>query len=750
MNTLSNRSVGEPPTRPQMPVRDSLDDLFSDAEIDQDELENSNLDNEDEDDDVDTKEPTWASSGELFSIEPEARPYDPKAPRQFYQDMNVQESESTQISPWDPSHPHHSQSSANPPPDTQDLETKSALSEEEQVNQFGDKAFRKALREVEPSLSKEQQHYAWKKAYENGHGEQTDSIAAQAGLEGNVATTDAPGHYPPYKLGMGSSGYNLDEPPAPPNTNAHRAMDKGITNREHDSAAELTEEEVYEQRLFDASNSNDDLEAVRPFNQFSHYHPMPVPTDAREDIAQREKMLQSSFSEAVQALEKDNAERIARESEVDEAHLRRLRALSNRRQWKVDDLGDKDGDERPQANSPEPAYGREDSPELVARWARETEGQVHSPPPKTHQDDSFATAFESPDRQRGQESPTMAAIKAEMDDYSRQQYAHLHETEESIEHLSPPSRIPGLEHLARPSPPSFDSETQELSTPPIPDSHRFHNDNAGIRKSIEPETPTHLLHRDCTPAFEDRSPTPSPRSPPATGHENVDSDIHMNNASSSPLPPLPPVLPTDRQDKRARDNTSTITLPPTSSPEPISDISSPSPYRHRDEQTPTPTPTTIVRKEKGEKLSDPHSPTITPAPAPGPAPTKPRPTNRSRRKSAVLGTEAKISKPKAKRKSMGTPKSRAVSRKVPKAGAAATAKEMKEGVQKGSKVKEAVARIEASVQKEEVGQVKVKGTPPTRRSKRLLEREGRGRTPEGEAGQEREQEGGAGLGIGGV
>ena len=40
------------------------------------------------------------------------------------------------------------------------------------------------------------------------------------------------------------------------------------------------------------------------------------------------------------------------------------------------------------------------------------------------------------------------------------------------------------------------------------------NGQSHVRKSIEPETPRQLLYRDSTPAFEDRSRTPSPRSIP--------------------------------------------------------------------------------------------------------------------------------------------------------------------------------------------------------------------------------------------
>jgi hypothetical protein len=45
------------------------------------------------------------------------------------------------------------------------------LSEKEQIARFGDKAFRKALREVLPSLSRKQQWYAWRRVNEENYGE---------------------------------------------------------------------------------------------------------------------------------------------------------------------------------------------------------------------------------------------------------------------------------------------------------------------------------------------------------------------------------------------------------------------------------------------------------------------------------------------------------------------------------------------------------------------------------------------------
>ena len=61
------------------------------------------------------------------------------------------------------------------------------LSEKEQIARFGDKAFRKALREVLPSLSRKQQWYAWQRVNEENYGEGTTSkgVLKEEANEGN-------------------------------------------------------------------------------------------------------------------------------------------------------------------------------------------------------------------------------------------------------------------------------------------------------------------------------------------------------------------------------------------------------------------------------------------------------------------------------------------------------------------------------------------------------------------------------------
>jgi len=725
-NSRSGPSAGEPTTRPQLPVRDSLDDLFSEAESNQDDTVNYILDTEDAHDNGDVKEPSWASGGELVQKEVDVRDYDPNAPTAFHQEMNInaQDFGSPQVSPETPFYPHPQPSLKISQSNATCHEGESALSEEDQIAYFSDKAFRKALREVEPSLSKEQQYYAWRNAYQDAYDEQPESTIDLADDEERSATPD---QNPPYQLGMEPVGF-MDGVPIFADMNATSARE------EIDDRAEQTHSRKYgsveaeegsERERHERSDSHADVEETRPFNPFYTHHNMPGPTAPRADVAKREQMLESSFSKALQALERDNAERIARESEVDEAHLRRLRTLSQRREWVVDDG---DSDDRHRNLSTAAAVRGQDSPEAQAPWCT-TEERSASPLMPNH-DESFATAFESPEKQSSI-STSMREVLAEMEEDRKQLCAEHHDQaileDESTSHSK---QIPGLDHL---NPPSslFREETSvpyQPFTPPSPKSHWFEPD---IRKSIEPDTPRHLLNRECTPAFEDRSPTPSPRSLSDNHGEtdfdmDLDTDTDMNEAS-----PLPPASHQHHRSSSFPNSPKPASPLPTTSPDPFSRPHDPHQQRDQHQQTPT------NKNPPSRSPSRSRSPTKTSPSKPDPPlrpppslptsttnPTKPRPSTSGRRKSAVLGTNIKIGKKQP------TPKSRNVTRKV----TSSIKKAVEGGKKKGSKVKEAVQKIEASVQ-EEKGVKKATTTttttttpPPTRRSRRLME--GRGETPE--------------------
>ena len=219
-------------------------------------------------------------------------------------------------------------------------------------------------------------------------------------------------------------------------------------------------------------------------------------------------------------------------------------------------------------------------------------------------------------------------------------------------------RIPGLDLLDRP-----------------PDSRSIH---AEIRKSVEPETPRRQLHRESTPAFEDRSPSPSPVS-----HEGQFEDVEMTDALSA-IKPAP--------------QNSRLPLPqPTSSPDPVSSpmhaVTAP--------QTPM--------RPRSKSRSRSRSPAKAPVPPPDPVTSTPKSTKRGgRRKSAVQGS-------KVEKASTTKDKSRAVSRKMTAAVRDAAEKA-------GNKVKEAVARIEASVKGQD------ETTP--RRSERIRAKAEREGTPQ--------------------
>lgn len=167
--------------------------------------------------------------------------------------------------------------------------------------------------------------------------------------------------------------------------------------------------------------------------------------------------------------------------------------------------------------------------------------------------------------------------------------------------------------------------------------------------SVEPETPHCQMLRESTPAFEDRSPSPSP-----TSYQGTLEDVEMSDAVLT-ITPAP--------------QASRLPLPePTSSPDSVSN----------------PMHAMTAPQTPAQLLSQ--SPAKAPLAAPDPVHSTPKPAKRGgRRKSAVQGSKVEKT---------STTKSRAVSRKVTTA-----VKNAAENA--GGRVKEAVARIEANVKGEQ-------------------------------------------------
>lgn len=227
--------------------------------------------------------------------------------------------------------------------------------------------------------------------------------------------------------------------------------------------------------------------------------------------------------------------------------------------------------------------------------------------------------------------------------------------------------------------------------------------DTSIRQSVEPETPRRLLHRESTPAFEARSPTPSPVSRSAE-------DVEMLDAANPATFSL------------------SGTFLPRSSPNPISSPINVVTARE------TPLSASAVRSP-GREHTQSNSPSRAPHMPPVPTPSIPpsisikgiKRGEKPRRKSAgVQGTSSKVGK------------SRNVTRKVTDSIRKVTQKVKAEGL----KVAEAVAKIEANVKKEQepdhqdhqrqqpkVGPGAKKSeriaTPPTRRSARIRQMEER-------------------------
>ena len=215
--------------------------------------------------------------------------------------------------------------------------------------------------------------------------------------------------------------------------------------------------------------------------------------------------------------------------------------------------------------------------------------------------------------------------------------AHTTKSPKHLNEALPIPTIPGLGRLGRsPSP--------------------YRRFDESVRQSVEPETPHHQRHRESTPAFEDRSPSPSPQ-PPLVG------DLDMSEA-----PPIDPSFPPS-------------TKPPLPVPSPSPDpMTSP---MHTAPQTP-------ARQRSGSISRSPtKSPVKMPAPPASSSPLKQmKRSEKGRRKSAVQGS--KVEK---------TWKGRATSRKVTST-VKTVEKAARDGVE-GTKVKDAIAKIEMTVKRSE-------------------------------------------------
>jgi hypothetical protein len=467
------------------------------------------------------------------------------------------------------------------------------LSEEEQIARFGDKAFRKALREVLPSLSRKQQWYAWRRVNEEGY--------EDGGFEGKGATSEevlkeeigececrCPGNGEECEGDDGTCGKLLNE---------CRCGDCGDCDEHYrwhhpDGACEtegLLGEEPEDGRMPKCVCGK-----------------VGTAGGERQPVSQEQDCL--SCKKTYHVKKGDNGEPDTFTSACGCGGDERNCQCSPNRCACKDRLRSQTQYHRPVLN-PEVAHRPSDWTGLFSQ-GRLIDGE----PP--------STVREGLDLEHDVPAPTNP-------------------------------RIPGLGLLDPPSDPQLTYET--------------------IRHSVEPETPRRQLHRESTPAFEDRSPSPSPMS-----HKGNLEDVEMTDAPSNTTSALQP---------------SRLPLPqPTSSPDPISSpmqaVTAP--------QTPA--------RPRSQSRSRSRSPAKAPVAAPDPLNSTPKSTKRGgRRKSAVQGSKVEKT---------STTKSRAVSRKVTAA--------VKNAAEKaGSKVKEAVARIEASVKgKDEL-------TP--RRSARIrakLEREG--------------------------
>ena len=260
--------------------------------------------------------------------------------------------------------------------------------------------------------------------------------------------------------------------------------------------------------------------------------------------------------------------------------------------------------------------------------------------------------------------------------------------------------------------------------PSRPDTPRPHDSD--VRESVEPEMPLPNWHRESTPAYTDRSPSPSPTS----RNGDFEATNEMDRVDGIPddvsMRDFTPTVPGSRAFYRSREDSmapgsptafsrSRLSVPRTSSPTLAS-----SPTRHLmptamsprpESQPPSPRRMPEADDTPDATPSQPRSYTQHPIPAP-PIPISSAPGLKStkqrasggKRKSGVQGS--KIEKPKPR--NVTAKQTRKATEKIVKQDA----KDTKEG-KKGGTVKDEVARIEERLQAD--------GTPP-RRSGRIRER----------------------------
>jgi hypothetical protein len=450
------------------------------------------------------------------------------------------------------------------------------LSEKEEIARFGDKAFRKTLREVLPSLSRKQQWYAWRRANEENYGEGTSSNEAlkeEVEEEREDYECRCPGSGEERDKGDGSRGKLLSDCLC----GDWGGCDERYLWHHPDDACE-TERELREPS-----------DAI-PVHRSDPDKGRPKGDGPTEWLGQDCKC--SKMRDHVNG-----------------------GADGERDTFTSDSGGGGDG-----ANCPC----------LPGRYASKgcwtSRAQHHRPVlnPETSDRPSDWTGLYSHGR----------LVDGKPIDQVRQGLDVGHDVP-----AASVSRIPGLGLLD----PSSDVQPSY----------------GQVRRSIEPEMPRHQMHRESTPAYEDRSPSPSP----------IDrrEDIEMTEApSATTLPPLG----------------SRLSLPrPTSSPN-----STQSPM-HAVTATETPTQPRCWSRSRSR------SPVKETIPALQASKT---PKRGGRRKSAVQGSKVEKT---------STTKGRAVPRTV-----TAAAKNAAENA--GNMVKEAVARIEASV--------KAQGEDTPRRSARII------------------------------
>ena len=444
--------------------------------------------------------------------------------------------------------------SRNPSPTESELigygfEFHSELPEDVQIAQFGNKAFRKALREVNPDLPRKQQWHAWSKVHQM--------------LEGLGGPEDTPTGSIANSVSKGGEAMR----PAIPTE--LRSLDE-VDSRICLQAADPMSENMHSVRT--PSNGSTGSGTQPQQDQPTDWSWTELGLDADDLTVESEDYIplanRPEFTEATVA-------ETSSHSEHDTARPSKASLAGRPFGWLIDKIADEKQSRRGSQTQPEQDLMRnsiEQEDEAIA--ARPFGWLIHKI---------------AEEKQSRRDSPS-----------ETEQFLLRHSVEQEAEirtSIEVPIAVARLMRNPVPIAPSL-SQT-ELT--PQPDTPRPPFDPS-IRQSIEPEASRYWVARESTPAYEDRSPSPSPpgRNNDIDMLDVSDYDPHARHHHLPPMPSAQQINPTSHYRRYS---------PYSSSPDPLSSpmhgvVTAPqTPLAHTSPYQP---PSTIAYTSMTSTLSPPH------------------------------------------------------------------------------------------------------------------------------------------------